>query len=76
MIEPIRTPAPETTAPRPQIPLLLAAVLLIYLGPMTLNPSIAPLSREVGLAEWQIGVTKQKDLEWALPRPLRRLPTR
>lgn len=24
---------------------------------MTLNPIIAPLSREVGLAEWQIGVT-------------------
>lgn len=50
-------PAPETTSPRPQIPLLLAAVLLIYLGQMTLNPIIAPLSREVGLAEWQIGVT-------------------
>lgn len=42
---------------RPQIPLLLSAVFLIYLGQMTLNPIIAPLSREVGLAEWQVGVT-------------------
>ncbi|MGO1735465.1 MAG: MFS transporter [Leucobacter sp.] len=40
-----------------QIPLLLAGVFLAYLGQMTLNPIIAPLSREVGLAEWQIGVT-------------------
>lgn len=46
-----------TTAPRPQIPLLLGAAFLIYLGQMTLNPIIAPLSREVGLAEWQVGVT-------------------
>jgi len=43
--------------PRPQIPLLLGTVFLAYLGQMTLNPIIAPLSREVGLAEWQIGVT-------------------
>ncbi|MEF3322859.1 MFS transporter [Gulosibacter sp. GYB002] len=49
--------APLTTAPRPQIPLLLTTVLLIYVGQMTLNPIIAPLAREVGLAEWQIGVT-------------------
>lgn len=47
----------DATAPRPQIPLVLAAVFLVYLGQMTLNPVIAPLSREVGLAEWQIGVT-------------------
>ncbi len=40
-----------------QIPLLLCAVFLAYLGQMTLNPIIAPLSREVGLAEWQIGLT-------------------
>lgn len=45
------------TATRSQIPLLLSSVLLIYLAQMTLNPVIAPLSREVGLAEWQIGVT-------------------
>lgn len=50
------TPA-SSAAPRPQIPLLLSSVLLVYLGQMTLNPIIAPLSREVGLAEWQIGVT-------------------
>jgi MFS family permease len=47
----------EGTQPRPQIPLVLGAVFLIYLGQMTLNPIIAPLSREVGLAEWQVGVT-------------------
>lgn len=29
----------------------------MYLGQMTLNPVIAPLAREVGLAEWQIGFT-------------------
>ena len=44
-------------APRSQVPLLLGAVFLAYLAQMTLNPIIAPLSREVGLAEWQIGVT-------------------
>lgn len=43
--------------PTPQIPLLLATVFLAYLGQMTLNPIIAPLAREVGLAEWQVGVT-------------------
>ncbi|MFT3877193.1 MAG: MFS transporter [Propioniciclava sp.] len=57
------TPIPTTpsasdpAAARPQIPLLLGAVFLAYLGQQTLNPIIAPLSREVGLAEWQIGVT-------------------
>lgn len=50
--------APSAEAPaRPQIPLLLGSVLLVYLGQMTLNPIIAPLSREVGLAEWQVGTT-------------------
>ena len=46
----------ESAAP-PQIRLLLGAVFLVYLGQMTLNPIIAPLSREVGLAEWQVGAT-------------------
>ncbi|GAA2178935.1 MFS transporter [Brooklawnia cerclae] len=32
-------------------------VLLVYMGQMALNPVIAPLAREVGLAEWQIGLT-------------------
>ncbi|MFT4296158.1 MAG: MFS transporter [Micropruina sp.] len=50
------TPHPDA-GPRPQIGLLLGSVFLAYLGQMTLNPIIAPLSREVGLAEWQIGVT-------------------
>lgn len=52
-----RTAAAEEASPRPQIPLLLATVFLAYLGQMTLGPIIAPLAREVGLAEWQIGVT-------------------
>lgn len=51
------TTPPDDAARRPQIPLLLGTVFLVYLGQMTLNPIIAPLSREVGLAEWQIGVT-------------------
>ncbi|MFT4216508.1 MAG: hypothetical protein QM619_04895 [Micropruina sp.] len=49
--------ADPTTTARPQIGLLLSSVFLAYLGQMTLNPIIAPLSREVGLAEWQIVVT-------------------
>ncbi|MGB4779260.1 MFS transporter [Microbacterium sp.] len=64
MTAPIPVPAPVSSASpsaetsrTPQIPLLLAAVFLVYLGQMTLNPIIAPLSREVGLAEWQIGAT-------------------
>ncbi|OLL71198.1 putative transporter [Pseudonocardia sp. Ae168_Ps1] len=51
------TAARDGSPPRPQIGLLLAAVFLVFLGQMTLNPVIAPLSREVGLAEWQVGVT-------------------
>jgi MFS family permease len=52
-------PAPGSpeAAPSPQISLVLGIVLLAYLGQMTLNPVIAPLSREVGLAEWQVGLT-------------------
>lgn len=53
--EPLTGAAPS--ARKPQIRLLLSAVFLAYLGQMTLNPIIAPLSREVGLAEWQVGVT-------------------
>lgn len=36
---------------------MTAVVLLVYMGQMTLSPVIAPLAREVGLAEWQVGVT-------------------
>ncbi|QWW19076.1 MFS transporter [Schaalia sp. 19OD2882] len=46
----------EGAAP-PQIPVLLAVVLLVYVGQTTLSPVLAPLSRAVGLQEWQIGVT-------------------
>lgn len=52
---PTGTPA-ETPAAKPQIGLALVAVLLMYTGQMILNPLIAPLSREVGLAEWQVGL--------------------
>ncbi|MGO1629672.1 MAG: MFS transporter [Microbacterium sp.] len=48
---------PAAKEERPQISLLLTTVFLAYLGQMTLNPIIAPLARELGLAEWQIGVT-------------------
>lgn len=46
-----------SVAARSQIRLLLSAVFLAYLAQMTLNPVIAPLSRAVGLAEWQVGLT-------------------
>ena len=42
---------------RPQIPLLLSTVLMVYVGQMTLNPIIAPLARDLGLEDWQVGVT-------------------
>ncbi|MGO3314405.1 MAG: MFS transporter [Brachybacterium tyrofermentans] len=50
-------PPRMTTSNPAQIKLVLTAVFLAYLAQMTLNPIIAPLSREVGLAEWQVGVT-------------------
>ncbi|KUF07598.1 MFS transporter [Leucobacter sp. G161] len=49
--------AASTATPRTQVPLLLALVFLVYLAQMTLSPIIAPIAREVGLAEWQIGAT-------------------
>ena len=39
-----------------QLPLILSSVFLLYLSQMTLNPVIAPLSREIHLAEWQVGL--------------------
>lgn len=51
------TPGARTAQAEPQIRLVLGSVFVIFLGQMTLNPIIAPLSREVGLAEWQVGVT-------------------
>lgn len=37
--------------------IVVGVVFLVFLGQMTLNPVIAPLAREVGLAEWQVGMT-------------------
>lgn len=49
---------PPAAAPiTPQISLVLSAVFLVFLAHTTIGPIIAPLSREVGLAEWQIGFT-------------------
>lgn len=51
-------PSTPSAAPMtPQISLLLSAVFLVFLAHTAISPIIAPLSREVGLAEWQIGVT-------------------
>ncbi|KAM9861592.1 MFS transporter [Leucobacter sp. BZR 635] len=49
--------ATGSAAARPQVPLLLSLVFLVYLAQMTLSPIIAPLAREAGLREWQIGAT-------------------
>lgn len=35
---------------------MLVTVFLVYLAQMILNPIIAPLSREIGLREWQVGL--------------------
>lgn len=40
---------------RSQVRLMLSAVLLVNLGQLSLSPIIAPLARDVGMAEWQIG---------------------
>lgn len=47
----------STGTPKSQIPPLLGAVLIVYVGQMTLSPIIAPLSRRLGMPEWQLGVT-------------------
>ena len=44
-----------STTRNTQIGAVTAVVLLVYTGQMSLNPVIAPLSREVGLSELQIG---------------------
>lgn len=47
----------DASGASPQVKLLLSAVFLVFLGQVTLSPIIAPLSRQVGLAEWQVGAT-------------------
>ena len=49
--------APPSPQPTSQIRVVLAITFLAYLAQMTLSPVIAPLSREVNLAEWQVGLT-------------------
>lgn len=45
------------TTPLPsEVRAVVLTVFLVFLAQMSLNPIIAPLAREVGLAEWQIGV--------------------
>ncbi len=53
-----RADTADSAAPQSagQVRILLGSVFLVFLGQMSLNPIIAPLAREVGLAEWQIGV--------------------
>ncbi|MFG3393894.1 MFS transporter [Streptomyces parvus] len=51
------TVTPEAAQRKPQVSLLLGAIFLVFLGHMSLSPILAPLSREVGLAEWQVGAT-------------------
>lgn len=45
------------TAPQRQISVLLSVLFLAVLAQMTLSPIVAPLARQVGLAEWQAGAT-------------------
>lgn len=47
----------DPTATTTRVRLLLGAVFVVYLSQMALNPIIAPLAREVGLPDWQVGVT-------------------
>lgn len=53
MSQPKSTPLPAAAQPR----LLLSILLVGFLGQMLLNPLLAPLSRQLGLAEWQVGAT-------------------
>lgn len=55
-------PAPEgdlrqAAAVQTKVRVVLAVVFLVFLGNAAVNPILAPLAREVGLAEWQIGLT-------------------
>ena len=41
----------------PQILVVLLTVFVTYIGQNSLSPVIAPIARETGLAEWQMGMT-------------------
>lgn len=47
---------PHSATAKPQVGLVLTAVFVTYLAQMSLNPVIAPLSRELGLTAWQLGL--------------------
>lgn len=49
------TPNPDHTSPATQVRIIMLVVFLAFAAQMTLNPVIAPLSREVHLAEWHVG---------------------
>ncbi|MFD0555881.1 putative MFS family arabinose efflux permease [Stackebrandtia endophytica] len=51
-----QSPPPTAAPAKPQVSLVLFTVLIMFGSQMILNPIIAPLSREVGLAEWQVGL--------------------
>lgn len=55
---PRKVPVTTTsTSTQTHFRLLLGAVFVVCLSQMALGPIIAPLAREVGLAEWQVGIT-------------------
>lgn len=56
-VAPSRDDAAARTNTSRQVSLVLGAVFVAFLAQMTLNPVVAPLAREVGLAEWQLGLT-------------------
>lgn len=49
-------PPQSLPPPPPQVFLMVAVVFLIHTALMSLAPLIAPLSRQLGLAEWQMGL--------------------
>ncbi|WP_341728956.1 MFS transporter [Brooklawnia sp.] len=42
---------------RPQVKAVTVVVFLVYMSQMMLSPVLSPLARELGLAEWQLGLT-------------------
>lgn len=55
MMENRPVPTPDAKPAKSQTTVAAGTVFLMYLELMILNPLIAPLARELDLAEWQIG---------------------